>query len=132
MRGQAAIEFLVYVGIVTLIMAAFLWNSLSLQNQSTHTKINTEAKKLSNTIAFEINAAVRSGNGYSREFLVPKNFAGITDFTITIEEYSVFVDWGGKSVSSSIIIKNITNTDTINKGFNFIENKDGNIYVTSI
>jgi len=132
MKGQAAIEFLVYVGVVALIMAFFLWNSLSLQNQSMNTKIDAEAKKLCDTIAFEINSAVRSGNGYNRKFFVPNSFSGITDFTITVSGYAVSMDWGSKSVSSSIITKNITNTNVINKGFNFIENKNGNIYVNSI
>ena len=132
MKGQSAFEFLVYVGIVMLIMAIFLWNSLSLQTQSMHTKIDTEARNLCDTIAFEINSAVRSGDGYSRKFFVPNSFAGITDFTIKVDGYSVFVDWVDKSVSSSIIIRNITNTDVINKGPNFIENKGGNVYVTPI
>ena len=132
MKGQSAFEFLVYVGIVVLIMAYFLWNSLSLQSQSMHTKIDAEANKLCDTIAFEINSAVRSGDGYNRKFLVPKSFAGITDFTITVDEYSVFVDWGDKSIVCSIITRNITNTNTINPGFNFIENKDGDINVTSV
>lgn len=132
MKGQAAIEFLVYVGIVAMILAAFLWSSLSLQNQSIHTKTNAEAKKLCDNIAFEINSAVRSGDGYSREFLVPRSFDGVRDFTITIEDYSVFLDWRDKSTSSGIIVNNITNTNTINKGPNFIENKDGSIHVTSI
>jgi len=132
MKGQAAFEFLVYVGIVVLIMAYFLWNNLSLQNQAMHTKIDAEAKKLCNTIAFEINSAVRSGDGYNRNFFVPNSFSGITDFTINVDEYSVFVDWNDKSTSCSIIVKNITNTNVINKGYNFIENKDGYINVSSI
>jgi len=132
MKGQSAFEFLVYVSIVVLIMAVFLWNSLSLQTQSMHTKIDVEAKNVCDSIAFEINSAVRSGDGYSRKFFVSNSFAGVTDFTIKVDGYSVFVDWGDKSVSSSIIIRNITNTNVINKGSNFIENKDGNVYVTSI
>jgi len=132
MKGQAAIEFLLYVGIVALVMAAFLWRSISLQKQSMYIKIDAEAKKLCDNMAFEINSAARSGNGYNRKFLVSNDFAGITDFTINITDYSVFVVWGDKSVSSSIITKNITNTDTINKGLNFIENEDGDIYVTQI
>ena len=132
MRGQSAFEFLVYVGIVVLIMAFFMWNSLSLQTQSMHTKIDVEAKKLCDTISFEINSAVRSGDGYNRKFSVPKSFSGITDFTITVDDYSVFVDWEDKSVSCSIIVRNITNTNIIDKGVNFIENKNGDIYVTSI
>lgn len=132
MKGQSAFEFLVYVGIVMLIMAYFLWNSLSLQSQSMHTKIDNEARNLCDAVAFEINSAVRLGDGYSRKFLVPDSFAGITYFTTKVDGYSVFVDWGDKSLSCSIITKNITNTDTINKGYNFIENRNGDIYVTSI
>jgi len=132
MKGQSAFEFLVYVSIVVLIMAIFLWNSLSLQRQSMYTKIDAEAKKLCGTVAFEINSAVRLGNGYHRKFLVPDSFDGITDFTITVNEYSVFVDFMNKSDSCSIITKNITNTDTINKGFNSIENKNGDIYVIPV
>ena len=132
MKGQAAFEFLVYIGIVALIMAVLLWNSLSLQTQSMHTKIDVEAKKLCDNLAFEINSAVRTGDGYNRKFFVPDNFAGITEFTINVTEYSVFVDWGDKSTSCSIITENITNTEFINTGFNFIENKNGDIYVTSI
>ena len=132
MKGQSAFEFLAYVGIVAMIMAIFLWSSLSLQTQSMNTKIDFEAKNLCNSIAFEINSAVRSGNGYNRKFLVPNRFAGITDFTINVAEYSIFIDWKDKSVFCSTITRNITNTDVINKGFNFIENKDGNISVTSI
>jgi len=132
MRGQSGFEFLVYVGIVVLIMAVFLWHSLSLQNQSMYTRIDTEARNLCDMVAFEINSAVRSGDGYSRKFFVPDNFAGIPDFTIMVDKYSVFLDWGDKSTSCSIIIRNITNTNVINKGFNFIENKDGDISVTSI
>jgi len=84
MKGQSAFEFMIYVGIVALIMAVFLWNSLSLQNESMYIKIDTEAKKLCNTIAFEINSAVRTGDGYNRKFLVPKStvlFGQVTDTT---------------------------------------------------
>jgi hypothetical protein len=132
MKGQSAFEFLVYVGILVLIMAVFMWNSMSLQNQSMHTKIDVEAKNLCNMVASEINNAVRTGDGYSRKFLVSKSFAGITDFTIKVSEYSVFLDWGDRSLICSIIIRNITNTDVIDKGYNFIENKNGNIYVSSV
>ena len=132
MKGQAAFEFLVYVSVVLLIMAYFFWNTLSLQNQSMHAKIDAEAKKISDTVAFEINSAVRLGNGYSRKFFVPESFSGITDFSIRVGEYGVFFEWGGKSIVSSIVIKNITNTDTINSGLNLIENRNGNIYVTRI
>lgn len=132
MKGQAALEFLVYVSIVALIMIIFLWNSISLQNQSIHTKIDSDAKKICDTVAYEINSAARSGDGYNRKFFIPKSFSGINNFTIEVVDYSVFIDWESKSVICNIITKNVTNTTSINKGFNFIENKNGNIYVTCL
>jgi hypothetical protein len=132
MRGQSAIEFMIYVCILTLILAIFLWSDKSLENRMIGIKTVTEAKKFCNNIAFEINNAVRTGNGYSRKFYVQDNFYGISNFVISVGNYSVYLDWKDHSISSSIITKNITNTNSISPGFNLVENKDGNIYVTAI
>jgi hypothetical protein len=128
MKGQAGIEFLFFVGILVLIFTFVIWNSSSLQNQLNGVKMNVEAKNFCDKIAFEINSAVRSGNGYNRKFYVEKEFFGVSDFRISTGNYSVFIDWNKGSIGSSIIIKNITGG--INKGFNFIENREGEIYVT--
>jgi hypothetical protein len=128
MKGQAGIEFLVFVSILVLIFTFVLWNDASLQNQLNGIKMNVEAKNFCDKIAFEINSAVRSGNGYSRKFYVEKEFFGVSNFQISTGDYSIFIDWNKGSTSSNIIIKNITGA--INKGFNFIENRDGEIYVT--
>ena len=92
-------------------------------------KSDTEAKKLCDRISFEINSASRAGDGYKRNFYVDENLYGISDFTISVSEYSVFVDWDEKSVSSSIIVKNITG-NIVPGQWNLIENKDGIIHVT--
>lgn len=131
MIGQASYEFLVYVCILVLIMAVFFWHSASLQRQSMYTKIDTEAKNLCDSIAFEINSAVRSGDGYNRKFLVPKNFAGITDFDITVIDYAVFIEWGDKSVVSNIVVRDINGT--VERGrWNMIKNINGEINATQV
>jgi len=89
---------------------------------------NTEAKRLSDKIAFEINTAVKSGNGYGRNFFIENSFAGISNFQIFVDNYIATVQWSGGLVNSQILTKNITGT--VNKGWNFIENKNGYIYVS--
>jgi len=128
MIGQVSTEFMIFVSILVVMMTIFLWSNTSMSYQAIGIKSDTEAKKLCDRIAFEINSASRAGNGYKRNFYVDENLYGISDFTISVSEYSVFVDWDEKSVSSSIIVKNITGT--IHTGWNLIENKDGIIHVT--
>jgi hypothetical protein len=132
MRGQSAIEFMIYVSILALILAIFLWSNTSLERRMMGIKTVTEAKNFCDNIAFEINNAVRTGDGYSRKFYVQDSFYGVSSFVITVGNYSVYLDWGDNSASSSIIVNNITNTSTINPGFKLIENRNGDIYVTSI
>lgn len=128
MRGQASVEFMFLIGVLMIILAVFLWSDMSLQNRLVGIKIKVEAQELCDKIAFEINTAVRAGDGYKREFHVEKNFFGVSDFDISVGNYSVFIDWRRGSASSSIIVKDITGT--ITKGLNTIENKNGDIYVT--
>ena len=128
MKSQVSIEFMIFVTILIAILTVFLWSDTSLSYRMIGIKSNTEAKKLCDSVAFEINSAARTGDGYKRNFYVDETLYGISDFTISIEEYSVYIDWDGKSVSSSIITKNIIGT--INKGWNLIENKQGVVYVS--
>ena len=131
MNGQAGVEFMILMSVMLMIVLIFVWNGLSTRQRVFEIKTSVEAQGLSNSIAFEINSAVKAGYGYKRNFYVKNEFFGASDFNITISEYSVFIDWDEKSVSSSIIIRNITGE--IEKGQKYsIENKNGEIYVTEI
>lgn len=132
MKGQSAIEFMTYVSMLTLILAIFLWSNVSLEKRKIGIKTMVEAENFCGGIAFEINNAVRSGNGYSRKFYVDDIFNGVSDFVVTVSNYSVYVDWTDNSVSSSIVVKELANTNTINPGYNLIENRNGDIYVTPV
>jgi len=131
MNGQAGVEFMILMSVMLMIVLIFVWNGLSTRQRVFEIKTSVEAQGLSNSIAFEINSAVKAGYGYKRNFYVKNEFFGASDFNITISEYSVFIDWDKKSVSSSIVIRNITGE--IEKGQKYsIENKNGEIYVTEI
>jgi hypothetical protein len=128
MKGQSSVEFMVYIGILLVILSVFLWSSNSLQSRLNEVKIQNEAQQLCDKVAFEINTAVRSGNGYKRNFYMEKNFFGVSDFEINIDDYTIYLTWDNFSVISNIITKNITGTVTQGR-INTIENRGGIIYV---
>ena len=131
MKGQAGVEFMILMSVMLMIVLIFVWNGLSTRQRVFEAKTNVEAQEFCDYIAFEINSAVKAGDGYKRNFDVKSEFFGVSDFNITVSEYSVFIDWDKKSVSSSIVIRNITGE--IEKGQKYsIENKNGEIYVTEI
>ena len=129
MKGQISTEFMIFVTILFFILMAFLWSNQSLQNRLIGIKSNVEAQKLCDRLAFEINAAVKAGNGYERSFRVGDSFYGTSDFSISVVNYSVFIDWDDKSVASNIVIRDINGT--IEKGsWNVIKNINGEVNVT--
>jgi len=127
MKGQASLEFLIFASILIFMLSVYFWSSSSFQQRVNRIKSIEEAQRLCDKIAFEINLAVRAGDGYRRKFYVDENLYGIGDFDIRVANNTVFLDWNEGSVSSSIITKNIVGT--IEKGDNLIENRGGTIYV---
>lgn len=129
MKGQVSIEFMIFLSILLIILTILLWSNLSLRYRMIGIKSNVEAQELCDKIAFEINSAIRAGEGYKRRFYLDETIYGSSGFDIFVEDYSVFIDWNDKSVTSSIITKNIT-SGSIQKGWNTIENKNGELHVT--
>ena len=108
---------------------AFIWSNLSLQNRLIGIKSNVEAQELCDGLAFEINAAVKAGDGYERSFLVEDSIYGAADFSISIANYSVFIDWNDKSVVSNIVVRDINGT-IVKGSWNVIKNINGEVNVT--
>jgi len=129
MRGQVSTEFMIFLSILLVILSVFLWSNLSLQYRMMGVKSDVEAQELCDKIAFEINAAVKAGNGYKRIFYIDETLFGASDFEIIIEGYSVFIDWDDSSVSSSIVTRNVT-SGNIKKGWNTIKNIESELHVS--
>lgn len=128
MRAQSSVEFMILISILLILFILYTQNSLSLQKDMISIKADQEAKKLSDRIAFEINTAVKSGDGYERSFFIESSFAGISDFDVSVKDYEVKVAWSQNFVTSQIVTKNTTGN--VVKGWNLIENRDGVIYVS--
>jgi len=90
-------------------------------------KIYSEAKKISDAIAMEINLALKAGEGYSRVFYIPEKILNSIDYNVTVSNYKVYVYWNDGSTQSIIYTKEINGI--IKKGENLIRNLNGEIYV---
>ena len=128
MKGQISVEFLVLISILIVMFTVFIFSEQSLRQRMFYIKSSEEMKNLCENIAFEINSAVKLGDTYKRNFYIEECILGVSDFQISIETYSVFIDWNGKSTACTIATKNITGE--IEKGWNSIENINGTIYVS--
>jgi hypothetical protein len=127
MKSQVGIEFITYVILLLIVLSILLYSATSRQYELISIKSNLEAKEMCDDISFEINEATRAGNGYERRFYVKENLFGSSSFNISIENYSVSIDWDGRSTSCSIITNNVVGT--IDKGWDSINNSNGVIYV---
>jgi len=92
-KAQVSNEFLIFVTLLFLISILVFSLSSSLIFQANEVKTYEEAKKICDDIAYEINLALKVGDGYEREFFVPYEINGIADFMIKIENYSVSLEW---------------------------------------
>lgn len=127
MKSQVSIEFLVYFSLLVLIGLFFAFNYLSRGEELSNLKMESEASNLLQSLKFEIDSAVISGDGYERRFYVPESISGYTNFSIQIANYTLFLDWEGHSKSEDILVGEINGT--ILKGWNNIRNSKGVIYV---
>lgn len=125
MKGQASIEFFILVSVLLIIASVFIAGGFSLQEKLLFTRINKELQKTVDGVAFEINSALKAGNGYTRKFYVDENLG--FNYTLSIEDYSVFIEWDGRSSSSNILTNSVIGN--VEKGWNVIRNVDGVIYV---
>jgi hypothetical protein len=124
---QASLEFFVLVSLLIIILTGVMYFSSSYYYQFNQLQIYSEANKISESIAGEINLALKAGDGYSRIFYIPEKILNAIDFEINVTSYRVYVYWNGGSTQSVIYTKNINGT--LKKGENWIRNVNGEIYV---
>jgi hypothetical protein len=124
---QASLEFFVLVSLLIVILTVVMYFSSSYYYQFNQLQIYSEANKISESIASEINLALKAGDGYSRIFYIPEKILNAIDFEINITNYRVYVYWNDGSTQSVIYTKNINGT--LKKGENWIRNVNGEIYV---
>jgi len=127
MLAQASIEFLAFISLMLVLVLIVVYQNYQSAAQLEEYKIYQEAQKLVDSIAFEINLALKAGDGYSRKFYVSKEVYGISSFSIEVEDYTVKIKWGRGEAVANIMTRNITGE--IKVGENAVKNIKGEIYV---
>lgn len=125
--GQAAIEFVILVGIVFFAFLVFL--GIILHNlQDLNRREDVESlESISLTVQNELNLATSVQDGYYREFTLPEKLNG-KDYTIQQSENFIYFELGKYSTSKRIPkISDISNN--IIKGVNTINKSEGVIHV---
>jgi len=127
MLAQASTEFLAFVSLLLVLVFLVVYKNYQSAAQLEEYKSYQEAQSLANDIAFEINLALKAGDGYSRKFYVSKEVYGISNFTVEVKDYEVKLKWSKGEVTASILTRNIIGT--IKTGENVVKNVKGEIYV---
>ena len=129
MLGQVSIEFIVLLSILIVILTFTVYYNSSFYIQANSARNYNDAQEISDQASSEINLALKIGDGYSRMFYIPNKISNsIENFTISVSNYAVVLEWPGGFVTSPILTKNITGN--LEKGQNIIRNLDGVIYVS--
>ncbi len=120
-------EFMVLVIVLFIILTVVLYNGSFFLTSMAKTRTHTEGKRLADSVASEINAAVNAGGGYSRKFYIQNNIYGAGDFIIISGNYTLIVDWQEGFAYSPTVTNSVQGT--LAEGWNLINNTGGIIYV---
>ena len=124
---QASLEFFVLVSLLIVILTVAMYFNSSYYYQFNLYQVHSEAKKISDAIAMEINLALKAGDGYSRVFYIPGKILNAIDYEVNVSNYRVYVRWNFSSTQSVIHTSNVNGF--LKKGENLIRNINGEIYV---
>lgn len=97
-KGQSSIEFLTYVSLASLALAAMYAVMAEKQGKAFEFQNRKQAQQVAEDVGFEVEMALVQGDGYSRVFSLPENLAG-NNYNVTVVNGTTFVEWGDSSAS---------------------------------
>jgi len=110
-KSEVSIEFITLVGFILIIFVSVLVIVGLRYNDVSESIIFSEAQRIANLIANEINFAA-SMEGYYREFELPQKLVNNIEYSVSIDTDFRFVEvkWDGKNAVSNIITENVDGT----------------------
>lgn len=124
-RGQAAIEFMILIGVTfftfLIFIGVFLYHTQNLNRQEEIKSLDDIATQVQN----ELSLASSVKDGYSRDFSLPQTIGG-KDYAIIQEENYVYFETDKQSVSKSIP----KISGSIHTGVNTITKSEGVVNVS--
>lgn len=123
-KGQGALEFLIVIGAAVFLFAILMiivYNNVSEVNREKERRI---IENIALSVQDEISLAVKSTDGYSREFNIPEKI-GSQDYNINITGSRIYIETEKNAVSYPV--KDAEGN--IKKGLNLIKKENGQVYL---
>lgn len=91
-KGQAAVEFFLLFSI-SMAALAVLFGAIDRKQSAVFERQNHEiASQVAENVGFQAEMALVQGEGYSREFYLPRTIAGAS-YNVTVSNKTVYVGW---------------------------------------
>jgi hypothetical protein len=124
-KGQIAIEYIVFIGILLLLLVVVMVVVSVQEKNALRERVIDDAKRIALMVTNEINVAVNIGDGYSHNFSIPYKLRGGVDYDIYTSYQRLYVNWSESGNTREYSIPLITSN--INGAFSKGENKIKNI-----
>jgi len=125
-KAQAAVELIIIMGFLVFFFIIFIGIIQDRMQEKSQEKKTIVIKDIVRTVQEEIDLAVKSSNGYRREFKIPEKIIN-NDYEISIFEGIVYAKTTDQKHAIAVNVKNVTGT--ITKGTNLITKQNGIVYL---
>ena len=127
MKGQTAVEMIIYISFVMLMLAVAMISIADREDVLYESRIGISSKTVAESVASEINIALSVGDGYSNSFSLPTTLLGGINYTIDLDKESqrVYIEWRNRTLFFPILTSEVTGNPK--KGNNTIRNENGAI-----
>lgn len=100
MKGQSSLEFLSFVSLSMLMLAVLYGVVADRQVAAVNNQVEKDARAVADKFSFNMEVAQIQGEGYSRLISLYPSIGG-SNYTVSIQEDGVRVDWGDSAVLRS-------------------------------
>lgn len=131
MKGQISIEFFIYFTISLLVLAVLFTAVADKQVEAFEFRESSLASNIGTSYLFELEQAENYGNGYERDFELPREMFG-SSYNVTVDNGFVIISWKDKNLVQSSNIASVDDEEDVkifsrDGPFKVINN--GSIYV---
>ena len=125
-KAQSAIEFVILTGVVIFFFTLFFMSVSEITGEKVKERKNLAIIEIASSVVDEINLALESSDGYTRQFKVPYNING-EEYSINITEDMVYAK--SYDYKAAIALPIPTVIGQVEKGNNLIKKSGGQIYI---
>ncbi|MFH0808399.1 MAG: hypothetical protein V1888_02175 [archaeon] len=125
-RGQVAIEFIIVLGAVLFFTSLFLLTIQKVQEEKIYSNQNIQLKEIALTVQNEINLALASSDGYTRQFQLPET-SGMLEYEITIDNGIVYAKTTNDKHAMTLPVQEVIGNINITE--NTIQKLNGQVYL---